>query len=67
MKHIEKLFSVLPTPVLRLLLALLDVSPAFDRVRRLVALELRFRDKVLDELAFQAGSSLWGITPVGIA
>lgn len=67
MRHIETLFAVTPTAALRLLLALLDVSSAFDRVRRLVAIELLFRNAVAEDLAHEAGASFWGIAPVGVA
>lgn len=67
MNHLADLLAVTPTFALRLVLALLDVSPGFDRVRRLVWLELRFREMLVEDLAQEAAATSWAPPVVGVA
>lgn len=67
MKLLEDLLTVVPSSVLRVVLAMLELSPACDRLRQSVAVELRFRELLAEDLANEAGAAYWGVAPVGLA
>lgn len=67
MKLIEDLLTVLPSSVLRVVLAMLELTSACDPLRQSVAVELRFRELLAEDLANEAGAAYWGVAPVGLA